>query len=163
MAVGKACQLVARGPYQWADGNASGGRDGRVDGPPIVLGASRSVRSERGGKRWCTIFLSDCSSNYCIKYYELQHCPTLHSVGWTHNFCWSVLGLMSTSNLGKAVEACLKVDNCEDWLLWQVGASCILCCVKQYLMQFYLYIYLILLKPDKGEVNGHRCLCFKVY
>ena len=67
----------------------------------------------------CTIFLSDYSSKYC----ELQHCAGLHSIGWTQNFCWSILGLMSVNNLGKVVEACLKVENYEDWLFWQVGCK----------------------------------------
>ena len=79
--------------------------------------------SKRGRKRWCTIFLSDCNSKYCIKHCELQHCVALHSVGWIRNFCWSILGLPSAGNLGKSVEACLTVENCKDWLFWRVGCK----------------------------------------
>ena len=54
--------------------DARGGYDGSVDGLPAVLGVSGGRWRERGGKRWCLNFLSDCSSKYCIKYCELQHC-----------------------------------------------------------------------------------------
>ena len=97
--------------------------DGSVDGPPTVPGASGGRGSERGRKRWCAIFLSDCSSKYCIKYCELQHCAALRSVRWIRNLRWSVFGLLSAGNLGKSVEACLTVENCEDWLFWRVGCK----------------------------------------
>ena len=44
-----------RGVPDWrtAVGNASGGRDGGVDGPPVARGASGGWRSERGKNQWC--------------------------------------------------------------------------------------------------------------
>ena len=55
--------------------------------------------------------------------YKVLRAAALCSAGWTRNFCWSILGLLSAGNLGKSVEAWLTVENCEDWLFCLVGCK----------------------------------------
>ena len=45
--------------------------------------------------------------------HKILRAAALCGVGWTRNFRWSILGLLSAGNLGKAVETCLTVENCE--------------------------------------------------
>ena len=55
--------------------------------------------------------------------HKVLRAAALRSVRWIRNFRWSILGLLSASNLGKSVKACLTVENCEDWLFWRVGCK----------------------------------------
>ena len=87
IAVGQMAMAIDHGSWQtmptggaassiggWPSGMWEQAAMGSVDGLPAVPGASGGQWSERGRKSWCAIFLSDCSSKYCIKYCELQHC-----------------------------------------------------------------------------------------
>ena len=120
MAVGEPCRPVMRGPRSGNGRPERGvGRDRGVDCPPVAQGASGGRRGEQGESQRCADVESDNSSKYCVKYCELQHCAALHRVGWTRHLCWSILGLMSANSMGKTMEACLKDENCENWLFWQ--------------------------------------------
>ena len=60
----------------------------------------------------------------------------MRSVGWARHFLWSILGLLSANNLGKTVETCLTVENCETGCFGEWGASCLLYYVEQYFIRF---------------------------
>ena len=72
-------------------GNASGGRDGGVDGPPVAGGSSGDRRGERGENQRSADVQYENSSKYCVKYCEVQHCVVLRRGGRSRQFRWFIL------------------------------------------------------------------------